>query len=894
MIGLLSIISMMLVGCSDSWMDNPVENLQEGKVTFTISVNVPGASSETRAMDGTTKPTITSLYLVVFGQDHFLREMAQAEEINDFETESEQGVETKFKVTLSSSADPVIVHLIANYDLSAGVPFGSEGQIIGTLETSGNKDVYWQRVEDVTIKPANNDQALAHVIPAPANLKEVPLVRNYAQFQLSNAASTNFKLTRYALVNIPDRGTIAPRISADRFAAYYNGSGLNATCKTYQQIITQNYTGNEPFSSVLNEYDKDDPSTFKWINANNDGIAPTQYVYEYDHSFDADRPLSLLIEGFYNPSSNTTKKTYYKLDIIYQDANNVSHYYHILRNFIYKMNIQSVTGEGYAKPEDALEQPASNNLSGSTLVENFNSISDGTYQLFVDKTSIYVVNTYQVTFKYKLVQMSDNTAVNNNVRVSWDANDVYDDSSTTTTHVFKSNPTCTESNDSEGWRTVTITPNNPSGLSRDLTANIYVAATGGLMRTVKVTLRQPYRMLVEVTPDEVDQTYNYPITVSTFIPDDLPESIFPLTFHYSTANNTIYPQANTDMPVNINKGNGTYDFIKTIRWVDYQALLQVTKQILVNGTNTNVTMRQFDAYFMTNTQHAGTTTVTVKNDFFTPQGDSFTISSTAATIGKISIVGTEYYGKGHDVTLKYTIENAATSVAISITDGSTTVNYNKTTDDNGNVLTTVGTHEVTLQTQTFNGDVKMTIATTRTGANDQAITINNPKKRHILLIPAGSFRIKDTSVLNNYTIVRTDNNGTYNYSWYHAGNYEYPDYHIDGIASGSGQINGGTGNSAGTVKAIEIDATYGGRVQEFTENSKFVFTTYYNYAESYVNANTATEAEYFSHEHETLKKWAVLTIGDICDNWAENIEDGKNYIDLELEFTSTNPFTTQP
>lgn len=882
-ITLLGIMTMMLTGCSESLLEPGWEKTEGQPVSFTMSVNLPGAPAATRAMDGTTTPTITSLYVVVFGQDHFLRELAKAEEVDDFETESAQGRETKFNVTLNTSAEPVIVHLIANYDLSAGLSFGSEGQLIGTIETSDNSDIYWQRVDGVTIQaPVGTKE-----IEAPTNLQQVPLVRNYAQFDLKFASSIdNFELTRFALVNMPDRGSIAPRISGNDFANYYDGSGISATCKKYQDIIAQRYYGNEPYTSVLNTYDTENTAAFKWINASDaNNNAPTQFVYEYNHDFDSKHPLSLLVAGKYGTD---TDETYYKLDITYQDDAHVSHYYNILRNFKYTMNITEVKAAGYRTPEEALAHVASNNISGATEIEDYNSISDGTYRLYVDKSTIYIVNTNQVTFKYRLIKMSDNTSANNRVSISWDATDVGDDGTAVPTHAFKTAPTSTTTDDSDGWRTVTITPNDPSRLTLDLTGKIYVAEESGLMRTVTVILRQPYRMLVEVTPENVTQTYNYPVTVSTFIPNDLPQSIFPLEFHYGTDGNSIYPQANTDMPVKIS-GQGTYGFVKTIRWEDYEILPKVTKTMQINGQEETVTMRQIDALFMTNTQTAGSKTVTVSNDFFTPASDNFVISTQTAIISNIGIVGSEYYGEGHSLTLKYTLSSRPTTLSITLTDGNKTSTYTVSNAD-----LNVGSHQVSLKTLTFKDDVSFTITAT-TGANTQTITIKNPKKRHILLVPAGSFRINDTSVLGNYAIEREDDgNDGYKYSWSKATNwqeidYEWPDYHVDGIASGSGRIWGPASTTPGTQNLIEIDATYGGRVQDFEENSEFVFTTYYNYNAAYATANTATEAEYFSGEHAMAKKYAVLKVGDICKNWADNGGENGGYIDLELEFSTTLP-----
>ncbi len=877
MSGVLMMLLMMLTAsCSEELTtERSGSQPQTGEpVTLRMSIAMPETGMATRAMDNGAAPTITSLWVAVFTQDHYLKQVAEAMPVKTNaqghflpDDDDDPHRLTYFDVTLNTTDQNVIIHLIANYDLST-LPFGQEGQIIGSLEVTGNKDVYWQRIPSVPIKieldgDGNYTSQMLDatttpkVIKAPDELVEVPLVRNYAMVELELASTvTNFTVTGFALTNMPDRGSVAPRITQNTFANYYDGEKRSATCKSYANILAQGYKGNDPYGVEHSE------------EQNYVSFGNAIYTYEFNNDRDELSTMSMIIKGKFGDDANDT---YYKVDLTYEDDNHVTHYYHVLRNFKYKVQIKRLIGSGYETEEDAMQRPACNNISGSTLVSSLTNVSNGEYQLYVDNMDLVMVHNNAYQLKYRFVDLENMSTVNNRISI-------ISSGCTGTGHVLASAPQKTGTDGD--WQILTLTPNNPANQAIPLIEElILIDNDTKLMRKIKLTLRRPYTMKVTLTPNPVPQTYNCPVKVSVYIPTGLEPSasMFPLSFYIDSQNNTLYPQANTDMPVVVNH-DGTYSFLKEIRKVDYEQLPIEETTVNIGGQTITQPMRRIDCYFMTNALQSGTT-VHVNNTYFN-QGEATLVTGTAGVITNVNIVGTEYYGAGHSLTLKYTLDNRVNNGNLSITlnDGTQTATHTITNADRS-----AGTHEVTMKTLSFSDDVSFTITATYNG-NTQTITIPNPKKRHVLLIPKGSFRITDTNVLNNWAIERSGDT----YYWAHANNYEWPDFHLDGIDSGSGRINGGNGNNAGTTEDFEIDATYGGRVQQFTESTQFVFTTYYNYGSTQPNYD-ATIEEYNNRTHEGPKKYAVLTVGAICQNWVQNGGENGGYINLVLNFSETKP-----
>ena len=838
---LLFLLGLLLAGCSDETFVETKPGQGGGQVDVLFSVAMAPAV-QTRSMDGSDSPTITSLYLAVFDSEHYLSQIAKAtptdasgNELTAFTpvTESDGVKVTYFKVTLDV-ATGVSIHLVANKDISQ-LPFGSEGQIIGTLQTTDNEDVYWQRVENVTIPAAQtNAEIESNTIDAATYVPElvrVPLVRNYAKVTVTNNSTATFQITGIALSNLADRGTVAPRISSNTFANYWTTSDGKKVCRTYLELLSQGYNGNEAGDEVLND-------ELVW------SAQPTDPFYIYEHkNVNADKTVFIIVKGKYaedgNFNGSDVKETYYKMDLVYKDQNSVTQYYNILRNLWYNLIITEVLSDGYTNESDAVENPASNNLSGSTVVSELTNISDGVGHLFVDRTSIVIVDSNPVTFKYLFkpdLENNPNGVDNTAVTVSLDQNEQ---------QVVSSYSVAT-ADDADGWRVVTITPNAPTDEIQF--QNIVVTGTNSedetLDRTVRLTLRKPFNMIVECDPKKLYKTYNSPVRVSIYIPTGLPLSYFPLDFHISSSNNSIYPQANTDMPTIVS--DGSYAFSKQVREEDYEHLAVVS----MNNTNYKVVVCDF----MVNSNAAGQTTVNVTNPYFNPGSDTFNQSETAV-LNSVGIEATEYYGAGHPVTLKYNLAQAASTLTVTLNEGDVQTTVDVASIDPSYL--SAGDHTITVETESFSGDISFTVTATRTtgGGATQTITVYAPKKRHILLFPAGSFRFQKSmfptfrwrtennnwpghgynsaqrdAYYNAYkdidwTVYETEEAWVLANPQYDCTGYEYPDLVIDGVSSGSFPMWAETGMEY----TMEIDATYGGRHVEYKNNSIVEFITYYNF-----------------------------------------------------------------
>ena len=78
---------------------------------------------------------------------------------------SREGNVTNFSVVLTATSQPRIVHLLLNYvddsvsDL--GLEYEHENNLIGSMVVSGDRDVYWQRVEvPGGINEASNEKVI--------------------------------------------------------------------------------------------------------------------------------------------------------------------------------------------------------------------------------------------------------------------------------------------------------------------------------------------------------------------------------------------------------------------------------------------------------------------------------------------------------------------------------------------------------------------------------------------------------------------------------------------------------------------------------------------------------------------------------------------------------------
>ncbi|MBR2946767.1 MAG: hypothetical protein IKC18_08840 [Bacteroidaceae bacterium] len=572
------------------------------KVNWRFSVLMPDARPSTRAFGENVD--VTSLHVAVFspvGDSWFLEEMVQATHLTPVEGSPDN--EMEFSVELTESEDNRRIHLIANYkDLS--FPFGDDASLVGLESVLHDHDVYWGYVET----PITNKKPP----------RRIPLVRNFAKIAIEVADDVkNFKLTGFGIHNMPDKGTVAPYNNKGRTFAQFMAS--DNECHTYQELLKdQEYEGNEPYD--MNLIAITDPASEGFHVPDADGIVAPFYICER-RNHDAENPTSVIVKGKFNGG----KETYYKLDIIYQDNEaNTNVYYNLLRNFIFTVRITEVKGDGYDTLADALRYPASNNVAGSTEVNDFTNISNGEGHLFVSTTYLLMVNENPVDIYYQYrPDITNPTTVSNDHKGQGAEKPVTITAHTGNNLVLKTvlpanNDVSTATDLHYNWRKITLTPNTP-GTAKEQKITI---AAGGLQREITLVLRQPYAMTVKVFDKKTydnNQTFSKKVLgnsaeqviVRTSIPSGLSPNLFPLLFTYSTAANTLYPLAGSGMYATT--GNGTYGFVYELGYEDYSKLL---------ADPNDVTKVMFDRTLQTNcTQNASV--VYVDNPYFNRGADYF-------------------------------------------------------------------------------------------------------------------------------------------------------------------------------------------------------------------------------------------------------------------------------
>lgn len=540
-------------------------NPEEGAVLVNFSVQVPEMQVATRSF---TTPEISSLHLLVFDENGYFVQAAEA--TGTFGVEKDE-VYT-FTASLMQSPYKRVVHFIANSPIAnvENYEYGSETALINALTTSDSQDAYWQRVELPNgILEGNKAMETAFT--------KVPLVRNFVKISVDNQADEIFEDEGIAVINVPDKGTVAPfNVNDGMYAAYSAGIAYNT-------LNDAGYYGYEPSDMEIVNTDTSNPK-----------FATEHYIYERRQNQDDKDYTYVIIKGKYN---NSETSTYYKVDIV--DGNKEP--YNLLRNFNYVIKINSVLGPGYASADAAAKAAASNNISASIDTKNLLNISDGSSRLYVEYVNKVITKPGTFTLKYKyLPNISDNNndPANDGVELSNVEGDVITSSS------------IASSDDASGWRTITFT--TPETITETKLQTITIKA-GVLQREINLILCKPFVLNVTSTPTG-SAALNADATVTLGLPAGLPAAIFPLEFVIVETGLSISPDASkNNLPVrtslNVNgqtvSGGQYFGFVKKVEYSDY------------NPTNSDTPAAiNIDCYFKLNKAITSGLNVNVYNEYF--------------------------------------------------------------------------------------------------------------------------------------------------------------------------------------------------------------------------------------------------------------------------------------
>lgn len=682
----------LLASCQEQeLLERPVCGDSEGTVEVTFSVLMPDDALATKAFGESPATDIDSMHVVVFDENGYYIDVHKATLLDPADHNTHKN-ERAFKVTLRKTEKERIIHFIANCPVDQ-IHYGHESDIISSLYVSKGSQMetaYWYRAEVWYIKTVENSNVL---VPEVADkFKCVPLLRNYASITVQDEAS-NFVMESYAVYNTIDRGTVAPyNIEAHGFQSFI-GEG-NALLPYATLRDTYKYYGHALPSATL-----------KTTLSDSDFLAPGQPTYMYERKVSvragaehqwSESPPHIIIKGRYN---NAAAYSYYKVDLLRRGDDNKSYYYNILRNFQYTFTIDEVAGPGYPTLEEAMSNPAGNNLAGATDTQGFTNVSDGLGRIFVSYTDTTLTSNNDIRLRYKYIPSIQDYNKTANDRVVVEG--ILDGTGSVIKGRVDGYTDLT--GEMSGWREVTLNVQNPGAITHVQEIYLNVQDNSNLHKTIRYRLQRPLELKVNCWPKYIAKEAGKLMDVALRLPTDLTPDLFPLDFAIEVADLTLTPDAtqeNNVMPVEPalsivpdKSGKKSFHFIKTIdTYEDYQALEMYEGLKLIR------------TYWLT-TKAENASTVYVYNKYFNlasdwfENGKSFTLLTFPDGVPE---------GAGKPVRFQFNM-NSITPVYVTLEGLSFSPDDPKQTTFTYNPVNT-GQQTLTLYTVNDKGPVKVTLA----------------------------------------------------------------------------------------------------------------------------------------------------------------------------------------
>lgn len=577
---------------------------------------------KTRGMVGDIEYEDMSLYLVEFDDNGSpLRNTLKT--VYTPTTESPEESLVKYKVVLTATAQPRILHLIAlPKSKELNIEYGIEAVVIPNLKTEGATPAYWRRLSFPN--GYVTEGTTREVTTELSQLYHVALIRNFSCISVDNQTADNinggqFTLTGFAIVNDPTAGTIAPWKSSDySFPSFLDADQTPVEFtdlhKVYSGIIPAGVSFSNPEAGPIVD----------------DDISPK---YMYERPFNSIRHTYIIIKGRRNGDE---KDYYYKLDLGANDASGIFKYYSILRNYNYKIILKGVAAKGYDTALEAARGVVYNNFSFDIELSSMLNISDGNEIVYVNFTTAVLTDPEAqiLDFKYRYRSLSSSSPTYNNEGVNFiglEPGDVIDKVEFST------------SDEADGWRNVRIYCKPAQTETK--TQSFTIVKPTGLGRTINLILHRKWTLQNvkeflgvlenwnDETPDEgeVGDKIGSEFTIFFDVPDNLEEAMFPLVFtleadRQNMDNNPLGALVVTSGPSGFPGVVGTrIKYEKSVSWTQYNDPLKegdpYDNGTAINNTDGTVTHR-VRCRFRTTTDLSNlpfdqsTTRVLITNDNF--------------------------------------------------------------------------------------------------------------------------------------------------------------------------------------------------------------------------------------------------------------------------------------
>lgn len=548
--------------------ERPEMDYEGQKVTLYFNVEMPDTNPSTKTLGE--QPDIRSLHVAVFGSSGYLKEYQLAEPVTEGDYVSAEGEANKkgYKVSLSITTSKIRVHLIANGPES--LDFDYESVVMSKLCCTGGADAYWQRIIlDHGIYADVDDPGYYQTPPTLVidpdfdldvdgvthKMALIPLVRNFAKLMVvaADAEDSHFTIDAFAVVNVPDKGSIAPyNTKTGQFMMDYQDYGTLDAIKNV-------YPGNLPSGASI---DTSYPSEEDFENRTNGVVAAGGAVYMYERPVPTSDATILIVRGTYtDPKTGSSYVGYYKIDMM-----DGGEYLPILRNFRYQISIERVNRVGKSSVIAAINGAGSADISADITTASQVNISDGTSAISVEYTekTFAIGGTYTLGVSFT-PDISDGEVDNSLISYQLLEEGTYG--------AVIASLSDLSFDESTGTLTFTTTDVDPVHTKSQKIRVIGTTEQSRLYRDITIRLLPQQTMVVTCIP-EIEAVAGTAQTVTIAIPKELPRSIFPLQFKVEIAAKTLTPNAN-DLPVEpgqtivSNQSGQSYQFIKTISYSDY-------------------------------------------------------------------------------------------------------------------------------------------------------------------------------------------------------------------------------------------------------------------------------------------------------------------------------------
>ena len=620
-------MSLSLTGCTSDLLgdDFPVDHsaiIRGDEVIVTATVGAARTDNVTtsRALSDEVDLASKNVYVLEF-TDMGNPQINTVSRLYTPELAEEQPTDgtVKYKLTLTKTADPRIIHFVVSdseFDITAGL---TEAEVGTKMSTTDGKAAYWRRLEfpegyahptdetdtDGEIKWEPNDDLAQQ-------LSGIKLVRNFAKVTVGVSTSvTNFTLKGFTIINSPQGGTVAPySASTSTFPEFLDTEGsplpYGDVAATYSGISA-------PGLTLGNQLSTKPAITDNTPQDNGEGYLNLPPTYFYERPYSNLNHTYLIVKGIFTDNTNVSTEGYYKLDIgaavNAEDAPNkgVFQYFGLLRNYNYYLRINGVNAAGYSSLAEAAEGTVFNNISFDLETDDLKNMSDGKDLIRVNFTTAVITSadsTLVFRYAYKQgIDQTDNGKYNNQL-----ANLIIENDGPV---IEEYKVLADEKIDGIDWKTVSIKCKSPGAVTatQDI---IVVNPETGLGRRVSLVLHNKwnYENMREFagTWENWPETYN-PLNIngltfnylnSTFenkiggsegsqftlffdIEDGIPEQLFPLVFTLES-NRHAFENAPLGTIV-VSSGPSYYDrgetrilYEKTVTWLEYNSALSLTEK----------------------------------------------------------------------------------------------------------------------------------------------------------------------------------------------------------------------------------------------------------------------------------------------------------------------------